>query len=226
MEASVPSIEIYTDGFCEPNPGRGGYAAVLLHPKGRREISGGFRLTTNNRMELIAAVKALEILKQRCNVVLHSDSKYLVDAMRERWFEKWRRNGWWRTQTERVANVDIWEQLVRLCEQHTVEFRWVKGHAGIPENERCDALAMAAAAEPDLQADGAFESPPAAPAHRPDLQEGEPCRKCGEPVVKQTSRKKPKQDFYYEYYLWCPKCNATFAVEEARRKVEQGPSLW
>ena len=220
-----PSIEIYTDGACEPNPGPGGYGAVLLHPKKRMEISGGFRLTTNNRMEMLAAIKGLELLKQPCRVVLYSDSKYLVDAMTEGWPERWKKKGWWRTRSERAANVDLWERLLSLCAVHRVDFRWVKGHAGIVENERCDALSMAALAPADLPVDEGFENKPSEPSA--DMQEGEPCRKCGgAPEVKQFSRSKPKHDYYYEFYLWCPMCNANFTVESAKRMIEQPSSLF
>lgn len=224
-QQELPSVEICTDGGCEPNPGAGGYGAVLLHPKKRLELSGGFRLTTNNRMEILAAIKGLEVLKVPCRVVLFSDSKYVVDAFAENWVGTWQRKGWWRTNTERVPNEDLWKRLVELCMIHKVEFRWVKGHAGIRENERCDELSMEALRAPDLPVDEGYEYKPVE-GKRPDLQEGEPCRKCGEPVVKRVSRKRPKHDFYYEFFLWCPKCNATFTVEAARRTVDQPESLF
>src|SRR3954467_11639511 len=109
-------VEIYTDGGCEPNPGAGGFGAVLLHPKKRLEISGGFRRTTNNRMEIYAAIKALELLKQRCKVTLYSDSQYVVNAMIEGWARAWKKKGWWRTNKERAINSDLWERLLTLCE--------------------------------------------------------------------------------------------------------------
>jgi ribonuclease HI len=222
----LPLVEIYTDGGCEPNPGAGGYGTVLLHPKKRLEVSGGFRLTTNNRMEILAAIKGLELLKQPCKVVIYSDSKYLVDAIMENWVGSWKRKGWWRTKTERVVNVDLWERLVALCEVHQVEFRWVKGHAGVPENERCDELSMAALRAPNLPADEGYENKPVVEGRRPDLQEGEPCRKCGTSVVKRVSSKKPKGDYYYEFFLWCPNCKATYTVESVRRRIEQPRSLF
>ena len=217
-------VEIYTDGGCEPNPGAGGYGVVLLHPKKRAEASGGFRLTTNNRMEIFAAIKGLEILKQSCRVTLFSDSQYLVNAMTKGWVESWERKQWWHSRTERVPNRDLWERLVQLCKAHKVEFRWVKGHAGNPENERCDQLSTAAMGQLNLPPDEGYKSE--SEGIRPDLQEGDSCRKCSTPVVKQSSTKKPKGDFYYEYYLWCPKCEATYTVEGAKRSVEQPPSLF
>ena len=223
---ALPHVEIYTDGGCDPNPGKGGYGVVLLHPKKRAETSGGFRLTTNNRMEIYAAIAGLELLKQPCKVTLYSDSQYLVKAMMEGWVATWKKKGWWRTNTERPENVDLWQKLDGLCQQHPVEFRWLKGHAGNRENERCDELSMIALRQPNLPADQGYENKPVTEGVRPAIQEGEPCRKCSAPVIKQTSRKQPKGDYYYEYYLWCPKCQTTYTVEAARRKVEQPPSLF
>src|SRR5437667_10292904 len=139
-----PRVEIYTDGACEGNPGPGGYGVVLLHPRKRAEASGGFRLTTNNRMEICAAIKGLELLKQPCKVTVYSDSQYLVDAIMKGWAAKWKKNDWWLNNTERAKNIDLWEKLLLLCETHQVEFRWVKGHAGNKENECCDRLSCAA----------------------------------------------------------------------------------
>jgi len=226
-QEQMPHVEIYTDGGCEPNPGPGGYGVVLVHPRKRAEASGGFRLTTNNRMEIFAAIAGLEMLKQPCKVTLYSDSQYLVKAMSEGWVAAWKKKGWWRTNKERPENVDLWQRLVSLCEKHQVEFRWVKGHAGHPENERCDQLAIAALRQPNLPADTGYENKPESEGGRPRLtQEGQPCWRCSTPVIKQTARKRPARDYYYEYYLWCPKCQATYEVEAARRFVERPPSLF
>ena len=219
-------VEIYTDGGCEPNPGPGGYGVVLLNPKKRAEASGGFRLTTNNRMEIFAAIAGLEMLKQPCTVTLYSDSQYLVDAIMKGWAVSWKKKNWWRTRTERVPNFDLWEWLLPLCEKHELEFRWIRGHTGILENERCDQLSMAALRQPNLPADEGYENKPESEGVRPAMQEGEPCRKCSTPVIKQTPRKKPKHDYYYEYYLLCPKCQTTYTVEAAKRSVEQPSSLF
>jgi ribonuclease HI len=219
-------IEIYTDGGCDPNPGPGGYGVVLLHPKKRAEASGGFRSTTNNRMEICAAIKGLEILKPPCKVTLYSDSKYLVDAMTKGWALAWKKKNWWRTDKERRLNFDLWERLLVLCETHQVEFRWVRGHAGNRENERCDELSRAARQQPNLPADEGYENPPEAEGEPPKLQEGDPCRKCATPVIKRKGRWKPNRDYYYEYHLFCPKCQIAFHVEEAKRFVERSPSLF
>jgi ribonuclease HI len=222
-----PSVEIYTDGGCEPNPGPGGYGVVLFHTQTmkRKEDSGGFRMTTNNRMEIFAAVAGLEMLKQPCKVTLYSDSQYLVDAMTKGWVESWKRKQWWHSRTERVPNRDLWERLLALCEKHQVEFRWVRGHAGVVENERCDQLAMTALRKANLPADNGYENKPEEGV-RPDMQEGDPCRKCSTPVIKRKGKWKPTREYYYEFHLICPKCQTTYHVESAKRLVEQPPSLF
>lgn len=147
---------IYTDGGCEPNPGAGGYGALVVCESQTRELSGGFKLTTNNRMEIFAAIAGLESLAKPCRVKLVSDSRYVVDAMMLSWAKRWRANGWWRTKRDRAVNADLWERLLVLCERHRVVFQWVKGHAGHEENERCDALAMQALKQPDLPDDAGY----------------------------------------------------------------------
>jgi ribonuclease HI len=151
-------VLIYTDGGAIGNPGPGGYGAVLRYEDRRRELSGGFRLTTNNRMELMACIKALEALKFECSVVLYSDSRYVVDGITEGWAERWRAQGWQRNERARAENVDLWARLLDLCDKHEVEFRWVEGHAGNPENERCDQLAREAARQTGLPPDRAYEA--------------------------------------------------------------------
>jgi ribonuclease HI len=133
---------------------------VLLYEGRRKELSGGFKLTTNNRMEILAAIKVLEALKEPCRVILHSDSQYVVKAMREGWAEKWKSRGW-RTQGNQPAlNPDLWQRLLRLCLDHKVEFRWVRGHSGVPENERADQLARKAAKGADLEVDAGYSGLP------------------------------------------------------------------
>ncbi len=139
---TLKKVEIFTDGACSGNPGPGGYGVILRYNGVEKELSGGDGETTNNRMELTAAIKGLEALKERCNVTLYSDSKYLTDAINCGWAVKWRENGWMRTKRERALNVDLWERLLELMEEQDVTFVWVKGHAGHPENERCDRLAV------------------------------------------------------------------------------------
>ena len=150
------TITIYTDGACLGNPGPGGYGAVLLYKGNRKELSGGYRRTTNNRMELMGAIVALEALKARSKVILYSDSKYVVDAVEKGWAQKWRRNGWRKPDKQMAMNPDLWERLLAACAKHDVKFAWVKGHAGDAENERCDALANTAAKAQGLEADHGY----------------------------------------------------------------------
>ncbi len=157
-DAQADAVIIYTDGGCTDNPGPGGYAAVLLYKDKRKEIAGGFCLTTNNRMELLACIEALKSLKGKSNVILHSDSQYVVNGINRGWAKRWRANNWKRSKTADAENVDLWQQLLDLCEYQHVEFVWVKGHAGNRENERCDRLVAQARSQPNLPADTAYET--------------------------------------------------------------------
>ena len=136
------TVEIFTDGACSGNPGPGGWGAVLRFMRREKELSGGERDTTNNRMELTAVIKALSALKEPCKVTLTTDSKYVCEAINQGWVYSWQKNGWRKADKKPALNVDLWEELVPLLETHEVEFVWVKGHAGHPENERCDELAL------------------------------------------------------------------------------------
>lgn len=137
----MKKVELYTDGACRGNPGRGGWGAILVYGKYEKELSGGEAETTNNRMELIAAIEGLSALKEPCEVTLYSDSKYLVDAFLQDWVCSWRANGWRRGKKDELKNPDLWERLYALTEIHDVSFVWVKGHNGHDYNERCDRLA-------------------------------------------------------------------------------------
>jgi ribonuclease HI len=155
---SSPSgrIIIYTDGGCTGNPGPGGYGAVIIDSESRSELSQGFRRTTNNRMELLACIAALDTLGAPADVILHSDSQYVVNGIGKGWARKWRANGWMRTKTEAAENADLWAKLLDLCDRHRVRFVWVRGHAGNRENEHCDRLATGAVQGPDLKEDRAY----------------------------------------------------------------------
>ncbi|HQR35092.1 MAG TPA: ribonuclease HI [Blastocatellia bacterium] len=155
--SNLKHVVIYTDGACSGNPGPGGYGVVLLFNEHRKELSGGFRRTTNNRMELLGAIEGLRALKDRCSVKLHTDSQYVVNAIEKGWAAKWKANGWMRNKKDKAINPDLWEQLLTLCQHHKVEFIWVRGHNGDKENERCDVLAVAAAQRPNLPADEVYE---------------------------------------------------------------------
>ena len=136
-------VDIYTDGACRNNPGRGGWGAILVYNGIEKELSGGEVLTTNNRMELSAVISALSQLKEECDVTLTTDSQYVVNAIEKGWLDSWSKNGWKKSDKSRVQNVDLWEKLIVLLKKHTVSFVWVRGHNGHPYNERCDALATA-----------------------------------------------------------------------------------
>lgn len=137
----MKKVVIYTDGACSGNPGPGGYGAIIIYGEHQKEFSGGEKKTTNNRMEVLAAIVALEALKETCDVELYSDSRYLVDAIEKDWVTRWKKNNWMRNKKEPALNVDLWERLLIVLDRHNVNFHWVKGHAGHPENERCDELA-------------------------------------------------------------------------------------
>lgn len=149
-------VQIYTDGACSGNPGIGGFGTILVHVdsdgiKHEKEISDGYKLTTNNQMELLAVIRGLEALKKPCEVVLYSDSKYVVDAFNNNWIDGWVKRGWKTASKSPVKNVELWERLLKAKEMHDVTFVWVKGHAGHDYNERCDSLAVAACHKENLQ---------------------------------------------------------------------------
>ncbi|MCL2753028.1 MAG: ribonuclease HI [Defluviitaleaceae bacterium] len=153
----MKSIEIYTDGACSGNPGPGGIGVVLLYDEHRKEVSQGYTLTTNNRMEILAAIVGLETLKEPCAVRLYSDSRYLVDAIEKGWVVRWKANNWMRNKKDPAVNVDLWQRLLPLLAKHSVEFIWVRGHADNIENNRCDTLARAAISAGNLLSDIEYE---------------------------------------------------------------------
>jgi ribonuclease HI len=241
---AMSHVIIYTDGAAEPNPGPGGYGVVLLAGKHRKELSGGFRRTTNNRMELMGVIVGLEALTKPCLVTLYSDSKYVVESVERGSVQKWSKNNWYRTKSEKAKNADLWERFLAIYSKHKVRFKWVKGHAGVPENERCDVLAVAAAQSYDTQPDEGYireiqasggtvptmagalvhkdAASAAAASNITHKEAGEPCRKCGTPIIKKPTKPKahkPGQTYYYEWYLSCPGCNTMYMVDEAKRKV-------
>jgi ribonuclease HI len=139
----MKQVTIYADGACSGNPGPGGWGAILEYNGSRKELSGGEKQTTNNRMELTGVITALEALKEPCRVELYSDSKYVVDALQKGWAASWRKKGWIKADKKPALNPDLWEKLLDLAEKHTVTCHWVKGHADNENNNRCDALAVA-----------------------------------------------------------------------------------
>jgi ribonuclease HI len=194
---NLSEVTIYTDGACSYNPGPGGYGVVLIYKNTIKELSGGFRLTTNNRMEIMACIEGLRSLKEPCAVTLFSDSKYVVDAMKKGWAKKWKANDWKRNENEFALNIDLWKQMLDLCQIHNVAFNWVKGHAGNEYNERCDQLATQALSQPELLSDTAYEE--SKNNYRTFLK----CPECGAPMVLRTGK--------YGKFYGCsrfPKCNA------------------
>ena len=153
---AVKRVIIHTDGACKGNPGPGAYAAVLVCGRHRKELSAGFRLTTNNRMELHAVIAALELLSEPCEVEVHSDSKYVVQAVREKWLDGWKRRGWVTSDKKPVKNQDLWQRLIAAMGSHTIDWHWLKGHAGHKENERCDELANLAVSQGNWAEDHGF----------------------------------------------------------------------
>lgn len=152
------TVHIFTDGSCLGNPGPGGWAAVLRMGEHKKELSGGFGGTTNNRMELLAVIEALSALTRPCTVRLTTDSQYVKKAITDGWLKNWVARGWKTAAKKPVKNRDLWQRLLPLLDAHEVDFRWVKGHSGQPENERCDQLARAAAGGHDLPRDAGYAS--------------------------------------------------------------------
>jgi ribonuclease HI len=239
--AELPRVTIFTDGAAEPNPGPGGYGVVLFYGQHRKELSAGFQLTTNNRMELMGVIAGLEALKKPCRVAVYSDSKYVVDAIDKGWVLKWQQKNWNRRKLGPVRNPDLWKRFLAAAALHEVTMHWVKGHAGHEHNERCDVLAVAAAKGTELALDLGYRlelmavaaiapevstAVPKTPLQNSSVshkEPGEPCRKCGTPIVKRPPKKKARkagQTYYYEWYLHCPNCNTMYMVEEAKRMID------
>ena len=163
MPNQAPEITIYTDGSSRGNPGPGGFGTLLICGAKRKEVSAGYLRTTNNRMELLAAIAGLEVLRRPSVVTLHSDSKYLIDAINKGWLQGWKRRGWIKSDRQPVKNVDLWQRLDAAAATHEVTWKWVRGHAGNPNNERCDVLATSAADSNNLRPDRGFEQQEAPP---------------------------------------------------------------
>jgi len=240
----IPSIDMYTDGGADPNPGKGGYGVILSYKGRSKEFSQGYTLTTNNRMELMAVIFGLEQIKTKANVHVYSDSKYVVDGITKGWAAKWRSNDWLRTKKDKAINSDLWSRLLDVVEKHHVKFTWVKGHAGHEQNERCDALATEALNSATLIEDKGYK-PPEAPNDsvietnakssykkqgRKVKKEGDKCRRCKTPVIKKPRKPNKKikanQTYYYEYIFLCPACNNIYMTEDAKRMVNKDNGLF
>jgi len=230
----IPKIELYSDGGAEPNPGKGGYGVILVWNGHKKEFYEGYKMTTNNRMELFGIIKGLEKLKTKSEVQIYTDSKYVIDGIELGWAKKWKANNWFRNKHEKAVNSDLWDRLLDLIELHQVKFNWIKGHNGHPENERCDFLATKALNLDNLEEDPGFylqlnENDSTADFKRKILHEGDLCRKCNTPVIIQTSgnrKLKEHQSYYFEYYLYCPHCKTMYMVEDAKRFTNDKPTLF
>jgi len=218
-----PLVCLYSDGGAEPNPGPGGFGVILEYKGHKKELSKGYQLTTNNRMELLGVIFGLENLKKPSNVEVYSDSKYLVNAVNEGWVVKWQENNWFRNKKERAVNIDLWKRLLVLMETHTVNFNWVKGHNGHLQNERCDELAGIALKGQELIEDVEYIKSINAPAKDGKIKNvGDECRKCNTPVIKKINKKrkiKKNKNYYFEFWLICPNCKTTYMVEEAKKLI-------
>lgn len=224
MGEEIKHVTIYINCACVPNPGLGSFGIVLLYGNARKEISSGFRQTTSNRIGVFAAIKALEFLKEPCEVTLHSNSEYLVDTMIFGWAKHWKLNDWPTNKQHRAVNFDLWEKLLTLCEKHQVEFSLTKDCVRNSETEICTNLSHAATVRNDLQIDESYENRSDEVGTRVKItSEGQPCRKCSTPVIKKIPRKKLKhsQSYYFEYYLFCPACHTMYMMEEAKRFVNK-----
>ncbi|MEO7311716.1 MAG: ribonuclease HI [Chitinophagaceae bacterium] len=240
----IPEINLYSDGGAEPNPGKGGFGVIMSFKENKKEFSQGYILTTNNRMELMGVIYGLERLKTRSIVNVFTDSRYVIDGIEKGWAIRWRSKNWYRTRTDKAVNYDLWARLLNLISaQEKVTFNWIKGHAGHPENERCDALALAALKGVNLLCDTGYQ-PNQLRSEVGDEREyikgqfknikvnteGDPCRKCGTSVIKKSTKKKmakPGQTYYYEYILLCPSCKTLYLQEDAKRDItDQDNSLF
>lgn len=231
----IPDIDLFSDGGAEPNPGKGGFGVILSYKGKRKEFFKGYEMTTNNRMELMGVIYGLEQLKTKSNVQVYTDSKYVVSGITKGWAKRWKQNNWKREKDKKALNSDLWERLLDLTNEHNVNFNWVKGHSGHPENERCDYLATNALNSYNLLVDSGYSEKSdldysdqkvnnanKKKLRRKIIKEGDRCRHCNTPVKKKIPNKlklKPNQSYYFEYYMFCPNCKAMFMVEEAKRLI-------
>ncbi|MEM9548684.1 MAG: ribonuclease HI [Bacteroidota bacterium] len=240
----IPTIKLYSDGGADPNPGRGGFGVILSYKGRKKEFYQGYEFTTNNRMELMGVIFGLEQLKTKSNVQVYTDSKYVINGITNGWAENWKKNNWFRDKKNKAVNIDLWDKLLTVLKDYNVEFQWVKGHSGHPENERCDALANLGIHSENLLEDVGYESKGKRPQKekskvsyyfptakkRKINQEGDKCRKCDSRVIKKTRKKtkkiKPHQNYYYEYILQCPGCNTIYMTEDAKREIIKGNDLF
>ena len=238
----LPEVDIFSDGWANPNPWRGWYWVILSYKWIKKEFYAGYKLTTNNRMELTRAITWLEKLTKKSKVNLYTDSQYTINGIEKWWAKKWRENNWYRTKTEKAVNYDLWEKLLNLVDKHEVKFHWVKWHNGHIENERCDELATIAMNMDNLIDDinyipneeelwkmtnNFLQKKDSLDKKTLDksikvLKSWDACRKCWTSVEKKTPKHTSKtktQNYYYEYYLSCPSCKTMYMVDSAKREI-------
>ncbi len=241
-ETNLPEVELYSDGWANPNPWKWWYWVILHYKWVKKEFLQWFKLTTNNRMELTGVITGLENLKTKSIVNIYTDSQYTINWIEKWWAEKWKKNDWYRTKSEKAINYDLWEKLLDLVSKHKVKFNWVKWHNGHIENERCDKLATLAMNMDNLIVDINYIS------HSKNIlqiknnnvislnflkdnkvswnskivSQWDNCRKCNIPVEKKIpkhTKKTLKKSYYYEYYFSCSWCKTVYMPEEAKRKI-------
>jgi len=233
MKKSIPKVTIYSDGWAVPNPWKAGYGIILCYKNIKKEFYQWYKLSTNNRMEMIWVITALKKLKKQSEVEVYTDSKYTIDGIEKWWAKKWKKNNWMRTSSQKAVNYDLWEQMLELIEKHNVKFHWVKWHNGHIENERCDELATLALNGKNLIEDTWYDGEEIKQVLQKwekkkntnkISKEGDICWKCETPVIKKIPKKKklrPDQEFYYEYFFYCPGCKTNYMIPEGKRKIER-----
>ncbi len=234
MNKKLPIVDIYSDGWANPNPGPGGYGVIMKSGKYQKSFSQGYKRTTNNRMELMGAIIGFSKLKTQSKVTLHTDSQYTINGLQKWWAKKWQKNNWFRSSGKKAVNYDLWEKLLSLIEKHEVSYNWVKGHSGHRENEFCDELATLAMQRNDLLLDEGFmEIPETAKAKKSFLSQETPldefetiginCKKCNNPLIKRYPKHTKKtltKTYFYEYYHHCPSCKRNYMLKEAKRDIK------
>lgn len=234
MKTELPIVNIYSDGWANPNPGPGGYGVIMEYKWIKKNFSAGYKKTTNNRMELMGAITGFSKLKTRSKVILNTDSQYTINGLQKGWAKKWKANNWFRTGSQKATNHDLWEILLELSEKHEVSYNWIKGHNGHIENEFCDEMATLAMQGKNLLVDEGFKETPEKPKTKKTSSSqttltsefeaaGSNCKKCDHPLVikypKHTKKTLEKQ-YYYEYYHHCTACKTNYMLEAAKRDIK------
>jgi len=237
---NIPKVEIYSDWWSVPNPWKWWYWVILCHKWIKKEFSQGFKVTTNNRMELTWVIVWLSKLKTKSQVEIFTDSQYTINGIKKWWAEKWKKNNWYRTKSEKAVNADLWEKLLALSKIHKINFNWVKWHSWHIENERCDELATLAINSWNLIDDKWFKSSKLTPLFTEKKDEKKQlinkkntnkiekswdvCWKCWESVIKKIPKKKklkPSQTFYYEYFFYCSWCWTNYMTNEWKKYINK-----